>query len=410
LKGPTKPLALGEFVVLLALMISIVAMATDIMLPALSVIGRDLEVARANDVQLVVSSLFAGFALGQLIAGPLSDSYGRKPVIYWGYAVFMAGCLLSVVAADLTTMLIGRVLQGLGAAAPRVVLVSMVRDGYAGRAMARIMSIVMSVFILVPVAAPALGQAIVFAAGWRATFLFLLIQAVVASLWFAARQPETLAADNRRPLSLGAIARGAAEALSNRTVAAYTLAAGFIFGAFLSYLSSAQQVFQVAFQTGELFPLYFAISALALGLASFTNSRLVMRFGMRMLTHTALTGLTALSGIFVLYLLATGDVPPFGLFMTWILAAFFCVGFLFGNLNALAMEPLGHMAGLGAALIGSASTFLSLPIGWFVAGRFDGGVLPLVAGFFVSGLMTLIVMRWCERLAPFGGRSLTEVQ
>jgi len=163
MRRPTQPLPFAEFVVLLALMISIVAMATDIMLPALSVIGEDLRIAHANDVQLVVSSLFAGFALGQLIAGPLSDSFGRKPVIYWGYVVFTAGCLLSVVAADLTTMLIGRVLQGLGAAAPRVVLVSMVRDGYAGRAMARIMSIVMSV-------------------------------------WFAARQPETLAADNRRRL------------------------------------------------------------------------------------------------------------------------------------------------------------------------------------------------------------------
>jgi len=404
MKRPTQPLALGEFVVLLALMISIVAMATDIMLPTLSVIGRDLEVAHANDVQLIVSSLFAGFALGQLIAGPLSDSYGRKPVIYWGYAVFMVGCLLSVVAADLTTMLIGRVLQGLGTAAPRVVLVSMVRDGYAGRAMARIMSIVMSVFILVPVAAPTIGQAIVNLSGWQATFLFLLIQAVVASLWFAFRQPETLAAENRRRFTIGAIVRGAAEALSNRTVAAYTLAAGFIFGAFLSYLSSAQQVFQVTFGTGDLFPLYFAVAALSLGLASFTNSRLVMRFGMHVLTHAALTGLTVLSGVFALVLLATGDVPPFALFLAWILSAFFCVGFLFGNLNALAMEPLGHMAGLGAALIGSASTFMSLPIGWFIAGRFDGGVLPLVSGFFASGLATLVVMRWCERMAPFGAR------
>ena len=403
MKRPEKPLALGEFVVLLALMISIVAMSTDIMLPALSVIGRDLGVAQANDVQLVVSSLFAGFALGQLIAGPLSDSFGRKPVIYWGYAVFVAGCLLSVFAADLTTMLIGRVLQGLGAAAPRVVLVSMVRDGYAGRAMARIMSIVMSVFILVPIAAPTLGQVIVTVSGWRETFWFLLAQALIAVAWFAARQPETLAPENRRPFSLGVIARGSAEALSNRTVAGYTLAAGFIFGAFLSYLSSAQQVFQVAFRTGELFPLYFAISALSLGLASFLNSRLVMRFGMRLLTRAALIGLTVLSGGFASVLLVIGDVPPFGLFMAWILGAFFCVGFLFGNLNALAMEPLGHMAGLGAALIGSAATFMSLPIGWFIAGRFDGGVLPLVTGFFAAGLATLIVTRWCEGERPFSG-------
>jgi len=160
----------------------------------------------------------------------------------------------------------------------------------------------------------------------------------------------------------------------------------------------------VTFGTGDLFPLYFAVAALSLGLASFTNSRLVMRFGMRVLTHTALIGLTTLSGVFVVVLLATGDVPSFGLFMAWILAAFFCVGFLFGNLNALAMEPLGHMAGLGAALIGSASTLMSLPIGWFIAGQFDGGVLPLVTGFFASGLATLSVMRWCERMAPFSGR------
>ena len=398
---PTKPLPFAEFVVMLAFMMSIVAMSTDIMLPALALIADDLRVADPNDIQLVVSSLFLGFALGQLIVGPLSDAFGRKPIIFFGYVVFVVGCILSVAATDLTAMLIGRFLQGIGAAAPRVVGTSLIRDGYGGRAMARIMSIIMSVFILVPAIAPSIGQGVITLLPWRYTFVVLLVMAVTSAAWFGIRQPETLARENRRALSIRNLVAGSSEVLSNRTVFGYTLSMGFIFGAFLSYLGASRQVFQNTLGAGDMFAIYFGVAALALGAASISNSLMVMRLGMRLLTHSALVALVLLSGGFLAVFYALNGQPSTPLFMTWQLAAFFCVGILFGNLNALAMEPLGHMAGLGAALVGSVSTFISLPFGWLIGQMYAGTVLPLVGGFFSLGLAALIAARWTERAFPF---------
>ena len=391
------PLPLTEFVILLAMMISIVALATDIMLPALGIMARDLAVADPNDIQIVVSSLFLGFAIGQIVAGPLSDSIGRKPVIYGGYVLFILGCLLSIVATSLTMMVIGRILQGLGAASPRIVTIALVRDVYAGRAMARIMSIVMAIFIIVPAIAPAIGQGVTILAGWRATFWLLLALAAVALSWFAFRQPETLSAEQRRPFSLSNIASGIRDVFAIRAVIGYTLAAGCVFGAFLGYLSSAQQIFQVSFGVGSLFPLYFGLAALAVGAASVTNATLVMRFGMRALTRYALTGSTLVSAGCLLPVIMSSGVPPLWFFMLWLVLNFFCVGIMFGNFNALAMEPLGHMAGLGAAVVGSLSTLISLPLGWTIGHLFDGGVFPLVAGFAVLGSASLLAMAWANR-------------
>lgn len=397
MNAPSKPLPLAEFVILLAMMVSIVAMSTDVMLPALDIIGHDLKVADPNDTQLVVSSLFLGFAIGQVAAGPLSDSIGRKPVIYMGYVVFIAGCLLSIFSTSFAVMLVGRVLQGLGAACPRIVTLALVRDGYEGRAMARIMSIVMAVFIVVPAVAPAIGQGVIMISGWRATFVLLLALAVISFAWFALRQPETLPATARRAFSLPGIASGLMEACRHRAAVGYTIGAGLIFGAFLGYLSSAQQIFQTAYETGALFAIYFGAAALAIGSASIVNSKLVMRFGMRHLTWRALIGTTVVSACFLVPVALMQGVPPLWLFMSWLLANFFCVGIMFGNFNALAMEPLGHMAGLGAAFVGSVSTLISLPLGWAVGNSFDGGVTPLVAGFALLGAIALAVMIWAER-------------
>ncbi|MCP4184411.1 MAG: multidrug effflux MFS transporter, partial [Hyphomicrobiales bacterium] len=243
-------------------MISIVALAIDIMLPALDVIGRDLNVANANDTQLVITSLFFGFAVGQMLAGPVSDSMGRKPVIFLGYVVFVAGCLLSIFATSFSLMLVGRVLQGLGAASPRIVTLALVRDSYEGRAMARIMSIVMAVFILVPSIAPAIGQAIILASGWRSIFTLLMAMAIISVTWFALRQPETLPQTSRRKFSFTNVTTGISEACGYRSAMGYTLASGLVFGAFVGYLSAAQQIFQISFGVGNLFPLYFGGASL----------------------------------------------------------------------------------------------------------------------------------------------------
>lgn len=400
MRKPLATLPIPEFVILLAMLVSTTALATDIMLPALDVMGHDLGVDDPNSVQLIVSSLFLGFAVGQALAGPLSDSFGRKPVIYAGYVVFTIGCLMSLFAASWEVMIAGRVLQGFGAAAPRIVTMALVRDGYEGRAMARIMSIVMAVFILVPTIAPALGQVVIYFSGWRATFVVLIALGVAAAGWLALRQPETLPMHERRPFSARSIGAGLREIMSSRVAVGNTVALGLIFGVFLSYLSTAQQIFQVAYSTGAMFALYFGMAALSIGGASVVNSLLVMRLGMRHLTRLALIGLAGLSFLFLIPAFGWDGTPPLALFMIWLMAAFFCVGVLFGNLNSIAMEPLGHIAGLGAALIGSLSNFIALPISFYIGHHFDGTVIPLVLGFGIVGILALIVVLWAERASP----------
>jgi DHA1 family bicyclomycin/chloramphenicol resistance-like MFS transporter len=392
---------LTEYIIMLAFMISIVAMATDVMLPALGVIAKDLAIADPNDSHFVVSTLFLGFAIGQLFVGPLSDSFGRKPVVYISYAIFIFGCVLSLISTSFQVLLIGRVLQGLGVAGPRIVSVAIIRDGYEGRAMARIMSIIMAVFIIVPAVAPAIGQAVTFISGWRATFALLLVMGVISSIWFAARQPETLAIDARRELSLRNVWSGILEISKNRVVVGYTIAAGLIFGPFLGYLSSAQKIFQITYATGNYFALYFGIAAIAIGASSLLNSQLVMRLGMQFLTMCALLGAIVASTLFVVPVLLSDGVPPFWLFMVWLLITFFCVGILFGNLNALAMEPLGEMAGLGAAMVGAVSTFISLPLGWAISVNFFGGVTSLVLGFACCCTTALIFVIGSGRKSTF---------
>lgn len=248
-----KRLDPSEYIILLALLVSIGAMGSDLMLPALDQIGRALAVGNPNDVQFIVSVFFLGMGAGQMFAGPLSDRFGRKPVIYAGYGVFIVGCLLSMATESWAIMLAARFLQGLGAAAPRSVAVAMVRDEFEGRAMARIMSIVMAVFILVPITAPALGQGLICLGGWRSTFLGLTALAIIVTIWFALRQPETLPPAARRPLILKEIWRGICEIISNRRAFGYTLATGLIYGMFVGYLGSSRQIFQDVFHVGDMF-------------------------------------------------------------------------------------------------------------------------------------------------------------
>ena len=386
--------------VLIAVLISIGALATDLMLPALGLIGHDLSVPDPNDTHIVITIFFLGMAVGQLLVGPLSDTLGRKPTIYLGYGVFLVGCLMSMFAESWTIMLLGRVLQGLGAAAPRIVTVALVRDEYEGRAMAQIMSIVMAVFILVPIVAPAIGQGVIYLGGWRATFTSLAALGIAATIWFALRQPETLPVEGRRPFRVVSIWSGIVEIVRTRIALGYTLATGLMYGLFLGYLSSAQRIFSATFGVSDLFALYFALSAASIGAASLLNANLVLRLGMRRLTGIAITGLTLVSFGFWAMLPGFEGMPPLWLFLAWQMAAFFCVGIIFGNLNALSLEPLGHMAGLGAAFVGSIATFMCLPLAWIIAGRFDGTVFPLVAGFAVLSLAAGCVVVWTERTSP----------
>ena len=385
-----------EFVALMAVMISLVALAIDTMLPALSQIGDTFGVADPNDNQLIVTVLFLGMAIGQLFYGPLSDSIGRKPCIYIGTAVFIVGCLLSLFATSFNLMIAGRLLQGLGVAGPRIVTVALIRDQYEGRKMAQVMSLVMTLFILIPVIAPALGQAILIVAHWRAIFAAILALAIVAVVWFALRQHETLPTQKRAVFSVPGILAAVRVVCLNRTALGYTLVSGLVSGAFLAFLSSSQQLLQIQYELGARFPVYFAVIALSIGAASFVNARLVLRHGMVLLSTWSLALFFAACLLFTVIALWLGE-PPLWFFMSFLLFDFFCIGVLFGNLNAMAMQPLGHIAGVGAAVTGSLSVFISLPIGMLIGDAYDGTVLPLALGFTVCSLLALGLLFWTAR-------------
>ena len=385
-----------ETVALLALMISFVALSLDIMIPALPGIGQDLGVQHPNDVQLIISFLVLGLSIGQLAYGPLSDSTGRKPSILAGIIIFLIGCLMSAFASQFSVMLTGRFLQGLGAAAPRSVILAIVRDQYEGRAMARMMSAIMAVFIIVPAIAPSLGQVIFLLSGWRVIFGALMALALIAVIWFMIRQPETLARSRRGAFSVRRLMKGVVETCTNRQALGYTLAAGFIFGAFLGYLTSAQQVFQVVYGLGPQFPLLIGLLAVSIGSASFFNARIVMQWGMRRLARRAVQIIIVLSLCFLAVLYAMDGKSPLWVMMTCFMVMFFCLGILFGNLNALAMQPLGHIAGVGAAVVGSLSNILAVLLSVIIGQSFNGTIMPLVSGFAALGILSALAMYWAE--------------
>jgi DHA1 family bicyclomycin/chloramphenicol resistance-like MFS transporter len=256
------------------------------------------------------------------------------------------------------------------------------------------MSFVMTVFILVPMIAPTLGQTILLFSGWRGIFGIFVLMGLITLSWFALRIPETLTPEHRAPFSLRRIIMAIREIVGIRLAIGYTVAAGLISGAFLGYLNSAQQIFQEHYALGELFPLFFSVVALSLGLASLLNARLVMRFGMSPLARWSLFAMLGLSVAALGIALLTAGQPPLWFLMAYLMMAFFCVGILFGNMNALAMKPLGHIAGIGAAVIGSLSTLISVPIGVTIGQSYNGTILPLVAGMAILAGLSIVVVGW----------------
>ena len=393
----------------MAMIISMVALSIDAMLPALPDIASDLGVTNINDSQYVISILFVGMAIGQMIFGPMSDSIGRKNAINLGFVVFIIGCLVSLLAQTFTVMLIGRFLQGFGVAGPRIVSIALVRDRYEGRKMARVMSFVMTIFILVPVVAPAVGQAILIFADWRGIFWMFLVLSFIALSWFNLRQPETLPLESRVKFSIEQIVLDVKYIFAIPAAVGYTVAAGIVFGSFLGYLSSSQQIFQQQYGLGDQFVVYFGVLAASLGVASLVNAKLVMRFGMRRLSLGALMSITFLSVPFYFLSQHYAGNPPLGQVMAYLLAVFFFVGILFGNLNALAMEPLGSVAGIGAAVVGSLSTLISVILGVVISSAYDGTILPLVSGFALLSIGCLMVMGWTEIMSAKALKATTQI-
>ena len=387
----------AEFIALVALTTSLVAMSIDTMLPALGDIATDLRLGDPNDRQLVLTAFFGGMTVGQLVCGPVSDSIGRKPALYAGLGCFLVGAICCALTQSFPLLLLGRVLQGFGAAGPRIVSVAVVRDLYSGRGMARVMSFVQSVFILVPVMAPAFGQTILLIGSWRLLFWILAAVAVLDAVWFGLRQPETLAAERRSPLSLRRVLSAMAEVLGNRVALNYTLATGVVFGAFISYLTTSQQIFQEQYGLGKLFPVCFGACAFSIGLASFANARLVMRFGMRKLSRWAVSAEVLLSLVFLGVVLSCDGHPPLAVFLLGMMLCFFCNGLLFGNYNARAMMPMGHIAGAAAAISGALSSLVGVAFGTPLGRAYDGTVAPVVFAFALASVLALGLTEFAER-------------
>lgn len=389
-----KPLSRGEFIALLGVLFATIAFSIDAMLPALPQIAAELSPDRVTLAQLVLTSFVLGLGIGTFLAGPLSDHFGRKPVIIAGGLLYIAGAMLAYFAPSLELILAARVVQGLGAAGPRVVSLAMVRDLYSGRAMAQVISFAMLVFTLFPAVAPLMGAAIIAGFGWRAIFAAFICFAVFSVGWLWLRQPETLLRSARVSLNPGSLWSGAREALAHKQMQLSILCQTLVFGALFATISSIQQVFEFSYGRAESFPVYFALIALCASPAAPLNGWLVARLGMRPLIRRALVAQTVLS-IIMAVLLATAILgsAEFWTYLAWSVTIFAMLGFTVGNLNTLALEPLGHIAGLASSLMGGLATVGGAALGAAVGQLFDGSALPLALACAVLSGAAALLMR-----------------
>jgi len=386
-----------EFVMLMALAMSLVALAIDSILPAFPLIGENFGIERSNDLQYLIAALFGGLSIGQLVAGPLSDTIGRKRALYIGLIIFILGSLIAYAAPSFEIMLIGRFIQGLGAAAPRIVTIAMVRDRYVGRDMARVMSYIMGVFILVPILAPSVGLAVIKVADWHAIFLGYAVITMIIFVWSALRLDETLSAENKRAFTMNVIFNGVKQVCTNRMCMCYTIASGFIFGGLMGYVNSSQQIYQEYYDTGDMFAIYFGIGAASLGVAFFANAAIVRRLGMRWVIIRSMLGVLVFSSLFIAYEMINGGVVPLPLFVGFMMIISFCLGMCFGNLNALAMVPMGHLAGIASAVIGAASLVVALIVGNSIGQLFSDNLYPLSVGFVITAVASLLLIKFAEK-------------
>ncbi|WP_292895151.1 MULTISPECIES: multidrug effflux MFS transporter [unclassified Nitratireductor] len=392
---PRKSLGRAEFIALAAALMSLNALAIDIMLPALQQIGAELGVDDENARQYIVTAYIAGLGGGQLVFGPLSDRFGRRAPLFFGLVLYVSAALIAAISPSFAFILVLRFLQGIGAATTRVIAVSAIRDVFGGRQMAEVLSMVMMVFMVIPVIAPSIGQIIMIFGDWSEIFLAMAVLAVIFGTWAALRLPETLAPENRRELTFSSVTKGFAYVLTNRIALCYTLATTSIFGALFGFISSAQQIYTDTFNLADWFPILFAIGAGLMAVSSFTNSRLVGRIGMRRLSHTALVGFTLVS--FLWLVLAMVGYMPFALFFVLFSVAMFQFGWVGANFNSIAMEPLGHVAGTAAATQGFLTTLGGGLIGALVGQSFDGSTVPLAAGYFLTGAVAIVLVLIGER-------------
>ncbi|HEU4805926.1 MAG TPA: multidrug effflux MFS transporter [Nitrobacter sp.] len=390
-----RPRGFPEFVALVACIMALNPIATDMMLPAMPDVRDAYAIANPNHVQAVISVYLAGFGAGQFIMGPLSDRFGRRPILIGGMLLYSAAGLLSVIAPSFEMMLLARALQGIGSSAARVIATSIVRDCYSGRRMASVMSLAMMIFISVPVLAPSLGQAILLFAAWRGIFVVLTVYGLLALLWCAIRLPETLPEAGRKPLTAASVFDAFRQTVTNRQTIGYALAAGGIQSVLFAYVFCSQQIFTEIYHLGDYFPLAFAAIATGIAAAGFLNSRIVGRFGMRVISHGALTGSVVIAALTLLA--AWQGWLSFPVYMVLAIGTMFAFGLMFSNFAALAMEPQGHIAGTASSLFGSITTLIGSGVGALIGQDFNGTMLPFTTGAFLCTLAALAIVIVVER-------------
>lgn len=398
--APPRALSTPELVAMVASLSALNALAIDIMLPALPQIGAAFALTNDNDRQLVVVCYVALFGVAQLVYGPLADAFGRRSVLIYALGIYIAGSILCVIAPNFELFLAARALQGVGAAATRVIATAVVRDVTEGRRMAQVMSMAMTVFMIVPVVAPSLGQLILFVAPWRWIFGALLVYALIVLAWALLRLPETLAPENRRPFSPAAIAGAYAAVLRERQTVGYMIATTFVTACLFGYITSSEQLFVDVYNLGPAFPLAFASIAIAISVGTFLNSRLVIRHGMRRLSHTMILGFT--TSALLLAIVAQLGWASFPVFTAMLAITFAMFGFIASNFNALAMEPVGRVAGSASAIYGAVTATGGAIAGALIARAFDGTPVPFAIGLAASGAATLLAVLWTERGRLFG--------
>ena len=382
-----------EFIVIMAALMSLVSLAIDALLPAMTNIGDTIGITDATNNQLLITMIFLGLGFGQLISGPLSDSYGRKPIIYIGFIVFAFASLICVFSTSLEMMIVGRILQGIGLSAPRTISIAMIRDRFSGNYMAKVMSFVVAIFILVPVVAPALGKIMLDLYGWQSIFYSQLLFGLAVMLWLWKRQPETLKKENKRDFKLALLIAGLREFIKHKNAVIFTFFSGCITGSFMVYLSASQLIFEQQYNLKDAFPFIFAGIALFIGIATFLNGTFVVRLGMFKLVSIFTLIFTLIP--FVYIFLYSGETnPSIYVLVTFFGLQFFAIAFLFGNTRALAMEPIGHIAGIGAAINGFVSTIMAVPIATLIGSFINTTALPLFIGFFVCGVIALLLIQY----------------
>ncbi len=392
---PHRGMGFRQFVALIALLMAVNALAIDAMLPALPAIGHALGVIDENQRQWVVTAYLLGFGVAQLAYGPLSDRYGRKPVLLVGLAIFVVFSVAAAFATSFAMLLTARVLQGVGTAATRVLAVSIVRDCYSGRRMARVMSLAFIVFLTIPILAPSIGQAILLVAPWPWIFGVLAIFGSAVAFWALLKLPETLHAEDRRPVSVASIAAAVRLTLTNRVALGYMLAQALAIGGLFGFITSAQQIFVDVFDEEALFPALFALIAVFMGLSSFLNASIVERLGTRRVSHTALL---AYIGFAVVHaIVAWIGYETLISFIALQAAMMFCFGLVGSNFGSMAMEPLGHIAGTASSVQGFVTTISGALLGFAIGQHFDGTVVPLTLGFALCGIAAFAIVLITER-------------